>query len=65
VRSLGTVAAVRGKRDTAVPWDVAAGAEPATASESALSAHRKELGVAPQMLIAPAEQVSDDLGTRV
>jgi hypothetical protein len=31
----GRVPRMRGKRDSAVSWDVAAGAEPATASESA------------------------------
>jgi hypothetical protein len=46
---------MRGKRNSAVRWDVAAGAEPATASESA---HWREVGVTPAMPVTPAEQVS-------
>jgi hypothetical protein len=50
---------LRGKRDSAVRWDAAADADPATASESA---HRRELGATLEMLVGFVEQVSVDLG---
>jgi len=53
----GVPAGDPGKRDSAVRWDAAAGAEPLTASESAPSG---EVGARPEMLVPSVERVSEE-----